>query len=112
MVVNAQKSLWVHVCVALLVVAFLLFAHAAEAITDALDYDDVDRYMTSMVEYNLGVISLLVCLALILFFNKYRVVALIPLLGTIHPWAKDVWWLLLAPKKEREQYKRDLCQPG
>ena len=45
-----DKSPSVQVCVFLLLFAFVLFAHAAETITDSIEYDDVLRYQRSHQE--------------------------------------------------------------
>ena len=104
------RSMWVQICITLLLAAFLLFVHAAESITDALEQDDVDTYLRSHLKYNLGVVLLLLSLALILFFQGYRVIALIPVAGSFHPWLKDGCWLVFGPKAKRQEYKNDILR--
>jgi hypothetical protein len=104
------KSLWVHICVGLLLLAFLLFVHAAESITDALEQDDVDIYLRSHIKYNLGVVLLLISLALILFFQGYRLISLIPVAGSFYPWLNDAYWLIFSSAKDRQEYKTEILK--
>lgn len=104
------KSLWVHICVGLLLVAFLLFVHAAESITDALEQDNVDVYLGSHIKYNLGVVLLLISLALILFFQGYRLISLIPVVGSFYPWLKDAYWLIFSSAEDRQEYKNEILR--
>lgn len=104
------KSLWVHICVGLLLVAFLLFVHAAESITDALEQDDVDIYLGSHIKYNLGVVLLLISLALILFFQGYKLISSIPVVGSFYPWLKDAYWLIFSSAQDRQKYKNEILR--
>ena len=47
--------------------AFILFAWAAEKITDAIEQNDVRLYQRSHQQYNAGVVPVLVSLGLLLF---------------------------------------------
>ena len=104
------RSLWVHICVSLLLLAFLLFVNAAESITDALEQDDVDIYLRSHLKYNLGVVLLLLSLALVLFFQGYRIVSLIPVVGSGYPWLFDAYWLVFASDQDRQDYKTEILR--
>jgi ABC-type uncharacterized transport system permease subunit len=104
------RSLWVHICVGLLLVAFLLFVHAAESITDALEQDDVDIYLGSHIKYNLGVVLLLISLALILFFQGYRLISSIPVVGSFYPWLRDAYWLTFSSAQGRQEYKNEILR--
>jgi len=99
-----DKSPSVQACVFLLLIAFVIFAHAAETITDSIENDDVKQYQRSHQEYNIGVILVLVSLAIILFSLGYRIAAVIPVLGTWNPWLRDLIWLVRRPAGEWQQY--------
>lgn len=105
-----SRSFWVHICVSLLLLAFLLFVNAAESITDALEQDDVDVYLRSHLKYNLGVVLLLLSLALVLFFQGYRIVSLIPVVGSVYPWLFDAHWLVFASVQDRQDYKTEILR--
>jgi hypothetical protein len=109
-IITTQKSLWVHVFAALLIMAFLFFVHSAENLTNALEEDDVEQYLRSSLQYNLGVVLLLISLAMILFFNGFRIIAILPVLGTYQPWIRDIYWLLFASVSEREAYKQEIVR--
>lgn len=100
----SERSLLIQVCVFLLLVAFLLFAHAAEIITDAVERDDVLLYQRSHLRYNLGVVLILISIALILWSLGYRIATFIPLAGIWNPWLRDCFWLLRKPKDEWQKY--------
>lgn len=104
------KSFWVHVCVALLMLAFLLFVNAAETITDALEQNNVEVYLRSHMKYNLGVVLLLISLAVVLFLQGYRLVSLIPILGTIYPWLLDAFWLKFASEQDQQEYRTEILK--
>jgi hypothetical protein len=100
----SERSPLIQVCVFLLLIAFLLFAHAAESITDAIERDDVLLYQRSHFRYNLGVVLILISFALILWSLEYRIATFIPLAGTWNPWLRDCIWLLRRPKDDWDTY--------
>ncbi len=104
----AERSILIQITVGLLLLAFVLFAHAAESITDAVERDDVLLYQRSHAKYNIGVVLILLSLALILFSLRYRYVAAIPLLGSWNPWLRDFIWLVRKPKEEWNKYIADI----
>jgi hypothetical protein len=105
-----SRSFWVHICVSFLLLAFLLFVNAAESITDALEQDDVEVYLRSHLKYNLGVVLLLLSLGLVLFFQGYRIVSLIPVVGSAYPWLFDAYWLVFASDQDRQAYKTEILR--
>jgi len=110
LVTSATKTLLVQVCAALGVLAFYLFAHASESMTDALEEDDIGKYLSSAQEYNVAVVLLFVLVAAFLLLQGYRVVALLPLLLSWRPWLRDIYWLRFGPKAERDAYVQSLEQ--
>ncbi len=103
-----ERTLLIQICVFLLLIAFLLFAHAAEIITDAVERDDMLLYQQSHLRYNLGVVLTLISIALILWSLDYRYAAVIPLVGTVKPWLRDFIWLLRKPGSEWQEYLRSI----
>ena len=103
-----ERSTIVRICVALLLVAFLLFAHAAEIITDAVERDDVLLYQRSHLKYNLGVVLVLISIAFILWSLNYRYLSMIPVVGSWNPWLRDLIWLVRKPDGEWQEYLNSL----
>jgi len=65
----ADRSPLTRTCVLLLLIAFLMFAHASETITDAVERDDVLMYQRSHVKYNLGVVLPVLVLGVAIAFG-------------------------------------------
>lgn len=84
------------------VIALFCFAFAAERITDALDEGRVRVYVASMVIYNIGVMSALWTLALILYGNGRPILSTVVGLLALFLWGKDV--LVMAWPHSREDY--------
>lgn len=103
-----QRTVVFQISVALLMIAFILFARAAETITDAVERDDVLLYQSAHQQYNVGVVLVLISLAILLFALEYRYAALIPALCTWNPWLRDVVWLLRRPAEEWQKYIKDI----
>src|SRR3990170_1369581 len=104
----ADRSPLTRTCVLLLLIAFLMFAHASETITDAVERDDVLMYQRSHVKYNLGVVLVLTSIGLLLWSQEYRYLSIIPVVGTWNPWLRDFIWLLRKPKDQWQEYLKGL----
>jgi len=92
----------------LAVAALYFFALAAEWITDALDEGDVDRYLRSMIVYNVGVVLVLLSIALLLWSQSHRVLAVIAALLSIRPWLTHAAWFMTASGAEKDAYRAKL----
>ena len=103
-----QRTIVFQLSVALLMIAFILFARAAETITDAVERDDVLLYQAAHQQYNVGVVLVLVSLSILLFVLHYRYAALIPVLCAWNPWLRDVIWLLRKPAEEWQKYIKEI----
>lgn len=103
-----ERSFWLQVSIALGLLSVILFALAAEKITDAIDEGDVTIYLCSMLIYNIAVVLLFFSLAVFLFVRGYYVLGFIPLLGSCYPWIKDIGWLLFAGKTKKKDYMEEL----
>ena len=97
-----------QISVALLMIAFILFARAAETITDSVEQDDVLLYQVAHQQYNVGVVLVLLSLAILLFALEYRYAAVIPLACIWKPWLRDTIWLLRKPAPEWQTYLTDI----
>jgi|GEM_PF-320724 len=114
--------------IGLLFVSIYSFIKGAEKFTDALDEDDVDKYLSWLLVYNLGTICLFFGVAtfLIMHFKpdpKIEFLGSLPFLY-IHDfayyiflllascasfkWVKDSCFLLFQSEEEYEQYRREL----
>lgn len=107
-IASGDKACLAQVGIALGLISFILFALAAEKITDALDESDLTIYLRSMLVYNVAVVLLLVSLGLFLLSRGYRLVAVIPFAGCIYPWLYHVGWLLFAGQAKMKEYVDDL----
>jgi len=105
-----ERSFWIQVSIALGLISVVLFALAAEKITDALDEGRVCIYLCSMLIYNIAVVLLFASIAVFLFARSYCWLGFIPLLGSIYPWLYDILWLLFAKKKEKQAYIEELSK--
>lgn len=104
----AERFFWIQVSIALGLLSVVLFALAAEKITDALDEGNITIYLHSMLIYNIAVVLLLFSLAVFLFTRCYYLLGIIPLLGSFYPWVKDTCWFLFAKKTEKQAYIEEL----
>lgn len=109
LIAEGQASCGRQIAMGLGLFSFILFALAAEKITDALDESKVKRYVRSMLIYNIAVVLLFLSVAALLLARRCYLPALIPVAGIFYPWLADICWLLFAPKADREAYVEDLC---
>ena len=105
-----ERQFWMQVSIGMGLLSVILFALAAEKITDALDEGKVNIYLCSMLIYNIAVVLLFLSLSVFLFFRCYYLPGLIPILGTFYPWLKDICWLLFAKKKDKQAYIEVICK--
>jgi hypothetical protein len=111
-VVAFTTHAWVfEICVALFLIALVLFARAGETITDCIERNDVLLYQRAHQQYNVGVVLLLGGLAILLFALGYYVAAVIPLAATWKPWLDDAIWLIRRPTDEWTEYLDRIQQP-
>jgi hypothetical protein len=106
----ADRPFWIQVSIGLGLASLILFALAAERITDALDEGKVNKYMYSMLIYNIAVVLLFLSLAVFLFARCYYLPGVIPILGTFYPWVNDIYWFLFAQEKEKQAYIEEICK--
>jgi hypothetical protein len=105
-----ERTKWIQVSIICVLVSLILFAVAAEKITDALDEGQVTTYLKSMFMYNIAVVLLFVSMAIFLLCHSYYLPAAIMILGTLYPWLKDIGWFIFAKKKDRQEYINELSK--
>ena len=91
-------------------ISFFLFIFSAEAISEALDQNDVEKYISTHVLYNIGVICLFAGLSLIIHFH-YQVcfIIIIPVLLAISlHWFIDLWLLFRQNELKHQEYLQEL----
>ena len=108
--VNDIQELWFYLSCGLVMLALYLFAMASEWITDALDEGELDIYIGTMKAYNFGVISILLSLSAFLVGHSRPYLAGFAAVAIIFPWGKDLWWLLFASEKEKQDYRNKLSR--
>ena len=89
------------------ILALVLFAWAAEWLTDALDESKVDVYLRSMAAYNFGVVCILLSVAAFLYNKTGSTFAWIPAVFIIYPWLSHALDLLF---KDQAAYKTELLK--
>ena len=89
------------------ILALVLFALAAEWLTDALDESKVDVYLRSMIAYNFGVICILVSVAAFLYDKTDSEFAWIPVVFIFYPWLSHALDLLF---RDQAAYKQELLK--
>lgn len=87
------------------VLAFWLFAWGAEKTTDALDENDVDKYVKSMWFYNFAVIIIFLSLAILLYSKTNSCLSFITFMLSC-PWIVDI--LFLMNKRKMCDYRTKL----
>jgi hypothetical protein len=111
LIVTEDKCFWIQISMGLSLFSFVLFAWAAEKITDALDEGKVSFYMCSMLIYNIAVVLLFFSVGISLLIRGYYFLCVIPLGGSIYPWIKDICWLLFARKsRDYKNYIEEICK--
>jgi hypothetical protein len=92
--------------------SFFCLILAAEKTTDALDENDVEKYLFCLVFYNIGVTCLIYGISFIIYFKYFINVRLwawvavtaIPAL----PWLRHLSYLFFKPEKEFRKYVEEL----
>jgi hypothetical protein len=109
--------------VSFLVLSLILFIFSAEALTDALDEDDVKKYIATLVVYDFAVFCLLTGLYFAIFFQYVfnwfnvecpclliRVLILIVVDTCLtFRWCRHICWLLFEPRAVLQDYIDELC---
>ncbi|HLX54794.1 MAG TPA: hypothetical protein VKR58_12670 [Aquella sp.] len=104
---------------ALVGIAFFLYVFSAEAISEALDQNDIYKYISTHFLYNLATICLVTGITFTVYFHSRNyfhdvlaswvwierryLIATFVLIVNFH-WIYDLWWLLRKSDDELEQY--------
>jgi hypothetical protein len=107
-----ETSCWIQVSIILSLLSFILFALAAERITDALDEGEVTAYLGSMFIYNGRSRPFVRVYSHVPFSRSYYVPGVIMILGTVYPWLNDIRWFIFASIKDRQEYIEELSKKG
>jgi multisubunit Na+/H+ antiporter MnhF subunit len=109
MIATEEKCAWTQTSITLGLVSVILFALAAERITDALDESRVNIYLCSMLIYNIAVVLLFFSVALFLFSHGWHIPSVVLALGTLYPWLIHICWFLFC-KGKRKEYIDKICK--
>lgn len=83
--------------------SFFLLALAAEKSTDALDEDDVEKYVFYLLVYNMGVVFLMWGMASVIFIRySTSFLWLVIMIGFSLPWLLDIGYLTGNEERFRE----------
>lgn len=94
--------------------SIILFIWGIEKFADALDENDVDKYLTWLVAYNVGVICLFFGIAYFII-NHFKLVCgsyFIVFAVTLFfcwKWIYDIGYLFFCKKDTYEEYRKELC---
>lgn len=120
---SGDKPLMNHwyIPISLLAIALWLFIFSAESLTDALDEDDVDKYLALLLLYNIAVICLLsgilfavylryqIAFISVIPYRELRIFIIFGFLVVINlRWIIHSGWLLRVSKKSYEDYIKEL----
>ncbi len=108
--------------VGLLALSMVSFILGLEKCGEAMDEDDVDKYLAWLLAYNLGSVAMFLGLAAYIGLHYWPTVdqpnnqAGLPLLIAVlaaaivvcQKWWKDIWYLLFANQAEYEAYREEL----
>lgn len=112
------KDSW-YVPVGLLAFSMISFIWGHEKCIDAMDEDDVDKYLAWLLVYNLGTVAMFFGIAtyIVLHYRPpWAIFAVILILAAAasSKWLCDICFLLFAGEAEYEAYREELlgqCQP-
>ncbi len=107
------KNNW-HWPITLLAISFICFVWGTEKLSDALDEDDVDKYLAWFQVYNIGVIMMFLGMATYIylhyhlnFYGSGCIVFLFALIAS-SKWIKDIKSLIFDTKEKYDKYKEEL----
>jgi hypothetical protein len=112
------KGSW-YLPVGLLALSMTFFIWGHEKCLDALDDDDLDKYLAWLLIYNFGTVAMFFGIATYIVIH-YRppwvVFAVILILAVFASWKWlcDIWFLLFAGETDFEAYRKELlglCRP-
>jgi len=88
--------------------SFFLFIFSAEAVSEALDHKDVEKYISTHILYNLGVICLIIGIVFILFFRYQLNCFIFTVFVFSWHWWKDTFILLTESEANHKKYIQSL----
>ena len=115
-----------HWPVSLLAFSFICFIWGVEKLSDALDEDDVDKYLTWFLAYNTGVILMFFGIAAYIFLHYHlhssvscsdgnlcinsfsHLIPFVVAFLASWKWIKDNWYLFCRKKKDYDEYREEL----
>lgn len=95
-----EKSIILELSLGSMTIAFIFFTISCEWITDAIDYQEIDDYIQSMLTYNLGVIMLFVAAIFLFIHYQYYFLVIIAFLSMFY-WIHHELWLLNKENRKR-----------
>jgi hypothetical protein len=100
--------------ISLLGISFVCFVWGVEKLSDALDENDVDKYLAWFLAYNSGVIMMFFGIATYIFIHYHLQVCtgglilfLISCLAS-KKWISDNWSLIFSNKQDYDDYRKEL----
>lgn len=99
----------------ILVASFWLFIFSAEGITDALEGNDVHKYVAVIFLYNIAVILLITGISSMIYLKfffsnscSFKVLIFFLVLGLIFHWLSDAFYLLFDSNNVHKDYIKSL----
>jgi fumarate reductase subunit D len=105
---GALKQNWIAP-IFLLIFTFGLFALTAAKIAEAVEQNNLQKYVSYLLLYNLAVILLFVSIGLVIYYhyspsNKVLICLISSITLVCLPWIRDFFWLLFTSKKDFDKY--------
>ena len=99
--------------VGLLALSMILFIWGIEKYGDAVDEDDVDKYLAWLLAYNFGTVAMFFGVATYIWLHyhtSWLLFAFIIIVATSASWKwlYDIWYLLFASAARYEAYREEL----
>ena len=106
------KDSW-YLPVGLLSASMIFFILGLEKCLDAIDEDDIDKYLAWLLAYNLGTVAMFFGIATYIVLRyrpTWEIFIVIQVLTIIasSKWLCDLWYLLFKGEAEYESYRQEL----
>ncbi|MFA5086558.1 MAG: hypothetical protein WC468_03175 [Candidatus Paceibacterota bacterium] len=105
---SAFKNNWLPPII-LLIFTFGLFALVAAKMAEAVEQNNIKKYVSYLLLYNLAVVMLFFSIGLIIYYHYLPsgmplALLCLAIVTVSLPWTRDFFWMLLVKKSDFEKY--------